>query len=54
MKDSAFRPDQLAKWRAALPGATVVELPAAGHWPHEEEPEAVTAALRELLSRTSG
>jgi haloalkane dehalogenase len=51
MKDSAFRPDQLAKWRVAVPQARVVELPGAGHWPHEEEPEAVTAALRELVSR---
>src|SRR5262249_35187830 len=51
MKDSAFRPAQLALWRQALPGATFVELPQAGHWPHEEDPAAVVAALGELLSR---
>jgi len=49
LKDSAFRPHQLAKWREALPHARIVELPSAGHWPHEEEPEAVLAALRELM-----
>jgi haloalkane dehalogenase len=46
MKDSAFGPDQLAKWRAALPHARVTEIPGAGHWPHEEAPDAVIAALR--------
>ena len=46
MKDSAFRPVQLARWRAALPHATIVELPGAGHWPHEEEPARVLAEVR--------
>jgi haloalkane dehalogenase len=46
LKDSAFRPYQLARWREALPHAQIVELPAAGHWPHEEEPETVLRALR--------
>ena len=41
MKDSAFRPHQLTRWRELLPYAKVVELPDAGHWPHEEEPEEV-------------
>jgi haloalkane dehalogenase len=50
MKDSAFRPHQLARWREALPGATVVELADAGHWPHEEAPAQVAAALRSFLS----
>jgi haloalkane dehalogenase len=45
MKDSAFRPDCLAKWTQAFAQARVVELPNAGHWPHEEAPEAVLAAL---------
>jgi haloalkane dehalogenase len=45
MKDSAFQPYQLARWRTALPGARVVELAGAGHWPHEEAPEAVNQAL---------
>jgi haloalkane dehalogenase len=53
MRDTAFRPNQLARWRAILPEAVVTELPDAGHWPQEEEPAIVLAALRELLSRPS-
>jgi haloalkane dehalogenase len=49
LKDTAFRPHQLAKWREALPHAKIVDLANAGHWPHEEGPEAVLAALRELV-----
>jgi haloalkane dehalogenase len=49
LKDSAFRPHQLAKWREALPHARVVEMPGAGHWPHEEEPGAVLQALRDFV-----
>jgi haloalkane dehalogenase len=44
-KDTAFRPNQLAKWRSAVPHASVVELPV-GHWPHEEAPNEVIAAIR--------
>ena len=47
-EDAAFRMDQLARWRAALPQARVVELPV-GHWPHEEAPDAVITALRSFL-----
>lgn len=49
MKDSAFRPAMLARWREALPRASVIELPDAGHWPHEEAPDAVATALRDFL-----
>jgi haloalkane dehalogenase len=49
MKDTAFRPNQLARWREVLPSARVVEIADAGHWPHEEEPGRVVAALREFL-----
>jgi pimeloyl-ACP methyl ester carboxylesterase len=45
MKDSAFTPRLLAKWRATLPEARVIEMADAGHWPHEELPDAVIAAL---------
>lgn len=45
LKDSAFRPDCLAKWQQGFSHAKVVTLPEAGHWPHEEAPEAVLAAL---------
>jgi haloalkane dehalogenase len=48
LKDHAFG-RQLGRWRTALPQATVVEIPAAGHWPQEEAPEEVAGALRRLL-----
>jgi len=50
LKDSAFRPNQLDRWRRALPEATVVTLPAAGHWPHEEEPAAVIKAMGQWVN----
>jgi haloalkane dehalogenase len=46
MKDGAFRPSMLAKWREAVPHAQIVELAGAGHWPHEEEPDLVAQAFR--------
>jgi haloalkane dehalogenase len=46
--DTAFRPAQLERWRAAVPEATVVELPV-GHWPHEEAPDDVIGALRRFV-----
>ena len=49
MKDRAFSPDQLARWRAALPRARVVELAQAGHWPHEEAPEEVLREMEAFL-----
>lgn len=48
MKDRAFRPHHLERWRAALPAARVVELPA-GHWPHEERPEEVAAEVGRFI-----
>lgn len=53
MKDTAFRPTQLARWRDLVPDAEVVTLANAGHWPHEEEPEAVIEAMRRFLHRTA-
>ena len=49
MRDSAFQPHQLERWREALTSATVVELPA-GHWPQEEMPNEVADALRGFLT----
>lgn len=51
MKDSAFQPHLLARWRAALPHADVLELPV-GHWPHEESPAEVTAAVKRLVENS--
>jgi pimeloyl-ACP methyl ester carboxylesterase len=36
----------IERWRSAVPAARVVEIPGAGHWPHEEAPDAVIAAIR--------
>ena len=49
MKDSAFKPHQLERWRALLPEARVVKIEGAGHWPHEEQPERVIAAIQGVL-----
>jgi haloalkane dehalogenase len=45
LRDSAFQPTQLAKWQLGLPHARVSRIENAGHWPHEESPAAVLAAL---------
>ena len=49
LADSAFPPRYLDRWKAALPGAAVVALAGVGHWPHEEAPERVIAAVRGFL-----
>jgi haloalkane dehalogenase len=53
MRDSGFGPGALARWREALPHAQTLELEAAGHWPHEEEPEFVSRALVGFLADAS-
>jgi haloalkane dehalogenase len=50
MRDPVLPRPALERWRARLPHATVLEFTEAGHWPHEEEPEAVIAALRRFLT----
>lgn len=45
-KDIAFGEPYLARWREALPSAEVVRVEGAGHFPQEEAPERVTAAIR--------
>ncbi len=54
LADSALRPHLLARWKAALPGARVVEYPHAGHWPHEELPSQVAGDLGDWLGATAG
>ena len=49
MKDSAFPPYQLERWRRLLPEAQVETIAGAGHWPHEEEPGRVIAAIERFL-----
>lgn len=52
LKDSAFRPKQLERWRAMLPEAKVVTIADAGHWPHEEAPSEVADAIDSFLRRS--
>jgi haloalkane dehalogenase len=49
MKDSAFQPYMLERWQRLLPHARVERIDGAGHWPHEEEPARVVAALEAFL-----
>ena len=51
--ESLEKASQLDRWMAALPQATVVRLDGAGHWPHEEEPEAVLRALERFLAEAT-
>jgi len=53
MKDPAFGPAALARWLQAFPDADVTQLPACGHFPAEEAPDAVGKAIRALASRVS-
>jgi haloalkane dehalogenase len=50
MRDPAFGASYLATWREALPNARVHELPDVGHFPQEEAPEALNAALRAAIA----
>ena len=49
MRDPAFGPAVLRRWRAAFPTATVKEFPDAGHWPHEEDPTAFAVSVQGAL-----
>ena len=50
MRDSAFPPAMLDRWKTACPHAHVTTFDDAGHWPHEESPEAFVDALRGILT----
>lgn len=50
MKDRFFPPDLLERWKQALPDALVRTFPDAGHFVHEEQPEALVSAIRELVT----
>jgi haloalkane dehalogenase len=49
LADSAFPPDVLARLRTGFPHASAMELPRAGHWPHEEKPERCLEEVRRFL-----
>lgn len=44
-RDSAFPPRMIDRWLEACPQAQVTRLDDAGHWPHEESPDAYIRAL---------
>jgi haloalkane dehalogenase len=53
MCDPAFGPSALARWEEVFgPAARVLRLPEAGHWPHEEAPDAVGQEIRAFLTAT--
>ena len=53
MKDRAFTPRLLDRWREALPDARIVEMRDTGHWPHEEAPDEALRQLRGFLAERS-
>jgi haloalkane dehalogenase len=53
LRDTAFRPHLLDRWRKELPEASVLALDNAGHWPHEEAPSEVAEAIAEFLSAST-
>ena len=53
MRDPGFGPAYLTRWREALPGAEVVELPHAGHFVQEEAAADLAVHLTAFLRRTA-
>lgn len=49
MKDPVLKPRYLHKFQSGFPHARTVELPTCGHFPQEEQPEAVSKALLDFL-----
>lgn len=49
-RDSAFPSHMLARWQQAFPHARTTTIADAGHWPHEEAPQAVIDAMRATLT----
>jgi len=49
MKDTAFRPKELDRLTTAFPSAEVTALADCGHFVQEERPDAVAAAIRDIV-----
>ncbi len=49
VRDSAFQPHVLERWKTVLPQARVVTFDDAGHWPHEEAPDAYVRSLAAIV-----
>jgi pimeloyl-ACP methyl ester carboxylesterase len=54
MKDPAFGPTHLARWREALPDARVVPLGDVGHFVADEAPDALAEAVQGFLRESAG
>lgn len=54
MRDSAFPPAFLSRFQQAWPQASVLSLPDAGHWPHEEQPEVCAQSIETFLRASAG
>lgn len=52
MRDPAFGPAALERWKAALPNGRAVEFPTAGHFVQEEAPEEAARSIEAFLSAT--
>jgi pimeloyl-ACP methyl ester carboxylesterase len=50
-EDRVFPPSLAREWERRLPNSRCAILPATGHCPHEEQPEAVAFAIREFLAQ---
>lgn len=49
LADKIVRPENLARWRSALPSAAVLELPDVGHFPQLEAPDEIAPAIARHL-----
>ncbi len=54
MRDSAFPPALLGRWQQAFPQARTTAVAGAGHWPHEEAPDAFVRALEATVATPAG
>lgn len=50
VKDRFFPPDLLERWKTALPYASVVTFPEAGHFVHEEVADGLATTMRRFLN----
>jgi len=51
MKDPVIKPKNLDKFRSAFKNTTVIRLETCGHFPQEEQPEAVSHAIQNFMQQ---
>lgn len=49
LRDTAFPASALERFKQGFPHASVLELPHAGHWPHEEQPADCVSSVESFL-----